>query len=255
MDCSLWRQGEFHLTDWRKESRGIQTKANDIWSISIFPSLSFAIVLRFFFLQETAEKLEGKIEGTDDAVEAVAANGEAAPATASKESKNEEAAGAAAGGAAAGGAAGGAAAAAAEADASEAQDEFHEAPVASQADASKAVDGAEQAREKDLAIETNGHAESAPSAPEKREDAPPAEDKKKMSMTRRFSRSIKSKIMAWMNRFPYPSWSLFTFHFQKIIIISQLESKLLPLGASIFVSRFPVPLYLIPTLLPDLWFR
>lgn len=146
--------------------------------------------------KETAEKLEGKIEGTDDAVEAVAANGEAAPATASKVSKNEEAAGAAAGGAAAGGAAGGAAAAAAEADASEAQDEFHEAPVASQADASKAVDGAEQAREKDLAIETNGHAESAPSAPEKREDAPPAEDKKKMSMTRRFSRSIKSKIMA-----------------------------------------------------------
>ena len=127
-------------------------------------------------------RLEGEL-GASGTVPADAIHSEpteaAAPAAAEPESKAEEAAPVAA------------------ASASEETDQFHEAPVASEKETSKAVDGAEKADAKDLAVETNGNANGHVAAEE--EKAPVAAtngDDKKMSMTRRFSRSIKSKIMA-----------------------------------------------------------
>jgi len=127
-------------------------------------------------------RLEGEL-GASGTVPADAVHSEpteaAAPAAAEPESKAEEAAPVAA------------------ASASEETDQFHEAPVASEKETSKAVDGAEKADAKDLAVETNGNASGHVAAEE--EKAPVAArngDDKKMSMTRRFSRSIKSKIMA-----------------------------------------------------------
>lgn len=134
-------------------------------------------------------RLEGEL-GASGTVPADAVHSEpteaAAPAAAEPESKAEEAAPVAA-----------AAAPVAAASASEETDQFHEAPVASEKETSKAVDGAEKADAKDLAVETNGNASGHVAAEE--EKAPVAArngDDKKMSMTRRFSRSIKSKIMA-----------------------------------------------------------